>query len=213
MVGLLCNTIKTEGVQGLFRGILPPVLTAGFKSGAMFWSKAAWCRLLQPFVRYDPVERTDYVVLTVAGFLTGVTVSPLHVVSDLVKIRQQGTTAVSLKAVSSEQTTIGMARSIITNEGWGALTVGMTATTLRHSFAFAVLFSGYELIAETLSPKKKPEGYVALVAGGIMGALSWTISLPWDVVKTKMQMDPVAYPSFASTCRWIVAERGILGFW
>mmetsp|Transcript_36852 Transcript_36852/g.59784 ORF Transcript_36852/g.59784 Transcript_36852/m.59784 type:complete len:313 (-) Transcript_36852:329-1267(-) len=213
MVGLACDILRAEGMQGLFRGLLPPVLTAGIKSGAMFWSKAVWCRVLQPFARYDPAERTDYVVLTVAGFLTGVTVSPLHTVSDLVKIRQQGTTSVSTKAVGGEQTTIGMARSIIANEGWGALTVGLTATTLRHAFAFSALFSGYELIAETLSPKQKPEGYVALAAGGIMGALSWTISLPWDVVKTKMQMDPVAFPSFATTCRQIAAEGGVFGFW
>eukprot|EP00471_Norrisiella_sphaerica_P008772 CAMPEP_0184494610 /NCGR_PEP_ID=MMETSP0113_2-20130426/29119_1 /TAXON_ID=91329 /ORGANISM="Norrisiella sphaerica, Strain BC52" /LENGTH=242 /DNA_ID=CAMNT_0026880429 /DNA_START=283 /DNA_END=1008 /DNA_ORIENTATION=- len=209
LVKLFFETLRREGPVGLYRGILPPASTAAIKSGAMLMAKAWWCRRLEPFNRFDANTRTDYLVLSVAGALTGVSVTPLHVISDLVKIRMQGSMASDLMY----NTTASTIQTILRNEGWSALTVGTTATTLRYSSAFSVLFSGYDLIVSMIYPNGKPSGTAALFAGSVMGAVSWTISLPWDVVKTRMQMNPNLYPHFVDTCRDITKKEGIVGFY
>jgi len=210
------STLESEGVAGLYRGVIPPLLTAGVKSGSMMFSRALWMKLLRESKFFsseiEQSRNSRYRILLLSGALTGATVAPLHVVTDLVKIRMQGTTAEATGGL----TTLGTARKIILEEGWSALTIGMSAGVLRLSSAFMLLFplyDGFSNIAGTSTVDgNRPSGPVALFAGSASGMVSWSFSLPWDVVKTSMQMDPKRYPTFSTTIKKIAVCDGITGF-
>lgn len=93
-----------------------------------------------------------------SGFLTGLTISPIVYYFDMGKIHYQ----------LNPTNKIDFSKCRITN-GMGA-TLGREA--LATSVYMGVYFNNYE-------------EYGALVAGGAAGLLSWTISYPLDVIKTR----------------------------
>jgi len=204
MVSVAMQTVKAEGPLALYKGLYAPVCAAGFKSGMTFFAKALWGRVL---TEQMGMQKGSYPMMTLSGALTGLSIAPIIVPTELLKIRMQGSADKNL-------TTMDCARSIIRNEGVLALTTGTLASSLRLAFSWSIFFSGYDaLIKLVTTDGQKPSGLTALGAGSLIGILSWCVSLPWDIVKTKMQMDPKAYPSFMGTIRSIAKADGMIGFY
>lgn len=49
-----------------------------------------------------------------------------------------------------------------------------------------------------------------LMAGGLSGTVSWILTYPLDVVKTRLQVDPGKYSSFADCLRKSVQSEGLV---
>ena len=72
---------------------------------------------------------------------------------------------------------------------------GFWATFWRDVPGWGVYFYAYEalkvLCSRTMSAeyRKKHDVFIRLMAGGLAGQLSWIVSFPFDVIKTRMMCD------------------------
>ena len=51
-----------------------------------------------------------------------------------------------------------------------------------------------------------------LGSGVVAGTMATCITQPFDMMKTRMQLDPHIYPNLLSTARRVLMEDGIVGF-
>lgn len=63
---------------------------------------------------------------------------------------------------------------------------GLGATTLRDIPGFSIYFVSYEFL---MRQKSDPGIAYTLFAGGTAGSLSWILTIPIDVIKTRLQTD------------------------
>ncbi|KAL5271963.1 hypothetical protein ACHWQZ_G000230 [Mnemiopsis leidyi] len=114
------------------------------------------------------------------------------------------------KRAGAPLTPTAMFLHIATKEGPGRLMRGWTTTLLRKVWSSFFFFGGYEGGKMVLlnSPEEVSLWKTA-VAGGVGGTLSWGLSYPIDVVKSRVQ---VGVLSPWSTVRDIYSELGLRGF-
>ena len=100
----------------------------------------------------------------VTGALTGMATSPLVSITDLLRIREQQNTQVPLD-----------------------ITRGQAITMIRETISLSIYFGTYSTIKTHL--KKKDYGDISsiLVAGSVCGCLSWTLTYPLDIAKSRLQ--------------------------
>lgn len=54
---------------------------------------------------------------------------------------------------------------------------------------------------------------VAVLSGGLAGMISWSFMLPFDVLKTNMQIHCGSYPSLWRAAGVVWRQRGLRGFY
>ena len=74
---------------------------------------------------------------------------------------------------------------ILNTAGLGGLARGLAITFTREVPAFGVYFGSYELMIRQLGDSTP----VVLTSGGIAGILSWVLTYPQDVIKSRLQAD------------------------
>lgn len=111
-------------------------------------------------------ENQSYII---SGFLSGVFTGILQAPVDYLKINSQimngknGKNQISLETIKKYKGKIG----------W-------FSTISREAFGFPVYYESYYYCRDYL-------GYHSIIAGGISGLLSWTVTYPLDTVKTRIQ--------------------------
>jgi len=76
--------------------------------------------------------------------------------------------------------------------GWRTLFRGAKITVLREAPAFAIYMTTFTALRRRLAPSLHavdPPLIVDLVAGGAAGLASWSLTIPIDVVKSRLQSD------------------------
>lgn len=109
-----------------------------------------------------------------AGLAQSVVCSPI----ELVKTRQQ-----LLPGSGGPLHCVG---GVLRTEGLRGLFRGLASTALRDSPGCGVYFAAYELMTRGNEPASMLR---VLTAGGLAGAVSWVVSYPVDVMKSRLQMD------------------------
>eukprot|EP00465_Bigelowiella_longifila_P008505 CAMPEP_0185263392 /NCGR_PEP_ID=MMETSP1359-20130426/14919_1 /TAXON_ID=552665 /ORGANISM="Bigelowiella longifila, Strain CCMP242" /LENGTH=244 /DNA_ID=CAMNT_0027850909 /DNA_START=177 /DNA_END=911 /DNA_ORIENTATION=- len=213
MSGMLVHSVRNEGLLSLYRGLHAPIISSGITSGASMFCKKVWTRVLRRQAGYSTSDKVPYSLTTISGALTGITIAPIMLPFDLVKIRMQGR---SLQGGNRQKlTTLQCALRIAQAEGIMALASGSTVGVLQLTTMWAVVFGGYEYLMDKLTSHEIScdEGLASITAGSIVGVLSWASSMPFDIVKTKMQMDPEKNNSSIKVFRDIFSRDGIFGFY
>lgn len=95
---------------------------------------------------------------------------------------------------------------------------GTFATLARDSPGSAAYFAAYEVAKKGLTPKGKEPGDLNLgaiiVAGGLAGVMMWSIAIPPDVVKSRLQSAPQGkYNGFLDCGRKTIQSDGITALW
>ena len=104
----------------------------------------------------------------ISGAITGIIVSPIVSITDLYRIREQHS---------------------ITNKI--NITNGIDITLLREMLAISVYFGSYNTIKNYMIEQKINESLSIITSGGICGSLSWTLTYPIDVIKSRIQSNKV----------------------
>jgi solute carrier family 25 carnitine/acylcarnitine transporter 20/29 len=104
-----------------------------------------------------------------------------------------------------------IARSIVRDSGIAALFRGTFMTFLRDVPTGFVYFATYEGIKRFLKKRNGEESVLSvLFAGGCAGMLNWTLAIPIDTIKSRIQSSPVNY-GFRKTLYDLLRQSGVQG--
>lgn len=219
-IDCLKKTIKHESTRALYKGISSPLI------GSMFIN--AICFGVEENVRKFYVSKDHsklsvgsleyYKLFAVSGALAGFSQSIFLTPVELVKIKMQIPQA---KYVNTFECVKGLLR----NGGFIFLMRGYQSTLLRDMPSVATYFVSFEYLCNYFKRKKQLEnnnksvnghdnlslGFV-LLAGGISGCLSWFVTYPIDVIKTRFQAE-YAYKSYFECYRATFKCGGFRIFW
>lgn len=219
----LRGTLRAEGPQALFQGLVSPLLANSAMNAVTF---ATW-QQTQRLLHFDG-ENPDAPLGKVfaAGFVAGIVQCSIATPMELVRSRLQ----VQLKgAARAYDGNVDCLRRIVRAEGVSGIYRGNVTMMLREGPAFGVYFSVYEGTKRLLCPNIEAGGHepvwVEALGGATTGAITWITVMPVDVVCTRVQCLPERYangnvcntPPEQRSLRFhalsIYREQGVAGFY
>mmetsp|Transcript_27405 Transcript_27405/g.44578 ORF Transcript_27405/g.44578 Transcript_27405/m.44578 type:complete len:331 (-) Transcript_27405:144-1136(-) len=187
---VLRDTVKKQGLSGLFRGIGPPLASSALITSVIFGTFESSLesykeRLGQSF---------DGTSVVLAGATAGLVQSFVTCPVELVKNRLQ-------VAHDTEHSGLQMANMIRRNNGVIGLYRGLAATLWRDVPGYAIFFGVYEGLKRSMLPKGSTDlegaGIIpVIVAGGTAGTAYHVITYPLDVIKSVLQTQPDLHPKY-----------------
>jgi len=203
IAGTFSQIIRTEGPSSLYKGIVPALLQDAPKRATKFFAFEQYKVL---FAKWFPSENDrpgavarsspsavtrsspNAVALAMAGVCAGVTEALIVTPFEVVKVRLQTETQVSLKDQAGVFST---ARQIVAEGGYGqsGLYKGLTATLWRHGVFSGVYFGFYHNVKDLLPMYEDP--YVEFLRKFAIGLGAGTFAscanIPFDVAKSRIQ--------------------------
>ncbi|KNC51926.1 substrate carrier family protein G [Thecamonas trahens ATCC 50062] len=222
MVETLRTLVREEGVRGLYKGVQSPIAGLAVINSMLFGLYGMTKDLVRPADTPDHA-RLSLERIAIAGALTGIPLTPVESVIDLVKIQLQ-----VQSATRREFTGYFDAVSQLLRTQPRSLLRGMFATLVRDVPANATYFLSYEAIKRPLLTAEEavndllPSGaplpaWKILTAGAGSGVLFWFVAMPMDVVKSVIQAESIVperqkYKTYGDAVRGIYAKFGWRGF-
>lgn len=226
----LAQTLRKEGVKGLYKGATPPLIGWMAMDSIMLGSLTLYRRLLlenvYPVSRRSGdtgsvVEQLPTLGHGIAGVMAGSTVSFIAAPVEHVKARLQ----VQYAARKSERLYSGpidCTQKILKAHGIRGLYHGLLATLIFRSFFF-FWWGSYDILTrffKTHTSLSTPS--INFWAGGLSAQVFWITSYPSDVVKQRIMTDPLGPPlkdGRRRFSRWrdaaiaVARETGWKGYW
>ncbi|KAL2793882.1 Anp1-domain-containing protein [Aspergillus keveii] len=229
------QTVRKEGVAGLYKGATPPLVGWMMMDSIMLGSLTLYRRLLlenvfskpsiraiTPFAKYQ----SDHHTLPsfghgIAGIMAGTTVSFIAAPVEHVKARLQIQYAAD-KSKRLYSGPIDCIRKILRTHGITGLYRGLCATMFFRSFFF-FWWGSYDVLSRMMKERTSLSApAINFWAGGISAQIFWITSYPSDVVKQRLMTDPMggALGDGQRKFRWwreaaaaVYRERGWRGYW
>lgn len=237
-IDCLLQTIRNEGVSGLYKGVTPPLIGWMFMDSVMLGSLTFYRRILNENV-FNRVSfegpansiRGENAKLPpvghgIAGIFAGWTVSFVAAPVEHIKARLQIQYSVD-KTQRLYSGPLDCIRKIHRHHGIAGLYHGLPSTILFRSFFF-VWWSSYSLISSSLSTHFPSMSNPSLNfwAGGLSAQLFWITSYPSDVIKQRVMTDPLGdglgdgqrrfkgfMGGWSQAAKTVWREGGARGFW
>ncbi|KAI9678028.1 MAG: hypothetical protein M1817_005972 [Caeruleum heppii] len=227
----LLQTLRNEGVSGLYKGATPPLVGWMFMDSVMLGSLTFYRRLLRENLFHPSVisaspsafptllPRADAnlhdknpplptIGHGLAGIMAGWTVSFIAAPVEHIKARLQIQYA-SDKSKRLYRGPIDCARRIYTAHGIPGIYHGLTATLLFRSFFF-FWWSSYDLFTTTLTQHTTlSTPAVNFWAGGLSAQVFWVTSYSSDVIKQRIMTDGLGKEDRRFQ-RWRDAARAVV---
>jgi solute carrier family 25 carnitine/acylcarnitine transporter 20/29 len=177
----LSTIVKQESVRGLYKGISSPLFGVAGVNALIFGVYGA----LRPYVSGHP-GHDSLLAHFAAGSISGAVQSVIASPMELVKTRMQINEDV---IGSKKQGPLEIIRGIYKNEGglFRGVFKGWGITISREIPGFGFYFASYEALTRFGDGQVGTLGM--LMAGGMAGVVSWIVTFPIDVVKTRLQCD------------------------
>lgn len=189
IVDSIVRVTLVEGLAALWKGVLSVILGAGPAHAVYFGvfehTKTTLVNYFtnQKNSRFFITDEKHPVIASVSGVAATTASDALMTPFDVLKQRMQ-----TLKSLRQEKIGISStARTIVANEGLGALWVLYPATLLMNIPFAAINFGIYEYASLIMNPNHNYNPAIHCLAGGLSGACAAAITNPLDVVKTFLQ--------------------------
>ncbi|CEJ56561.1 Putative Alpha-1,6 mannosyltransferase subunit [Penicillium brasilianum] len=228
------QTVRKEGVRGLYKGASPPLVGWMMMDSVMLGSLTYYRRLLLENVfskpelrRYIPFSRsTDLSTLPsfghgMAGVLAGMTVSFIAAPVEHIKARLQVQYAAD-KSKRMYSGPIDCLRKLLRTHGISGVYRGLAATMFFRSFFFC-WWGSYDVLTRYMTNNTSMSApLINFWAGGISAQIFWLTAYPSDVVKQRLMTDPMGgalndgqrqFHSWKDAARAVWRERGWRGYW
>ncbi|MCJ1255203.1 hypothetical protein MMC24_003019 [Lignoscripta atroalba] len=237
----LLQTVRNEGVRGLYKGATPPLVGWMFMDSLMLGSLTFYRRILLenffsnptlpsrtiPSIRGpepltpQPSNRLPTIGHAIAGVMAGWTVSLIAAPVEHIKARLQIQYAPD-KSKRLYKGPIDCTKKIIRAHGLRGLYHGLSATLLFRTFFF-FWWGSYDIITRLLSDKTSLSApSINFWAGGLSAQVFWLTSYPSDVVKQRMMTDPLGgalndgerkFARWKDAAREVWRRDGPRGYW
>jgi solute carrier family 25 (mitochondrial carnitine/acylcarnitine transporter), member 20/29 len=237
-IDCLLQTIRKEGINGLYKGATPPLLGCICMDSLMLGSLTLYRRLLNEHV-FQPLNASSHSTRStsrsreeknaelptlghaLAGTGAGWTVSFLAAPIEHIKARLQ----IQYQFTKHQRLYTGpwdCASKVVHNHGFSALWHGLSATLLFRSFFF-VWWGSYNAL--TLHLKNTTDLSTPAVnfwAGGFSAQCFWLAAYPSDVVKQRIMTDGLGskhgggerrFLKWRDAAQTIWREGGWKGYW
>ncbi|KAI8061164.1 mitochondrial carrier domain-containing protein [Gongronella butleri] len=189
--------IKKDGVLGLYRGMSAPLASITPIFAVSFFSYDLGKKMVLA-ARSDKTERPLTLgEVTFAGAFSAVPTTMFMSPSERVKVVLQ-TSGDRFKGP------VDVLKHLYQEGGLKSIFRGTGATLLRDSPGSAAYFVAYELIKKSLTPAGAAPDQLSLgsvvFAGGMAGVAMWSIAIPPDVIKSRLQSAPAGTYSGMLDC-------------
>ena len=192
--------------SALIRGASAPILGYGALNALIFVTYNRSSSLLT-YGTFNPPPTTSLsaqqipslLTTFIAGTLGGLASWVISTPTELIKCRAQVSSSHSTTA-ASPSSSWAITKSILRHEGIKGLYFGGTVTVLRDSIGYGFYFWSYELTSRYMDAFTKDvgsggEAAKVLLCGGLAGVITWASVFPLDVIKTRVQTQPLAFPA------------------
>ena len=172
------KTIKREGIPGLYKGIVPPIVFQMPTYATIFGGKEFGNRLWNKYADFS--YNTQSIV---AGWIGGAISTVMSCPTELLKIRAQSN-------YSQKTDYFKLARRLIKRQGVSSLFKGYLCTLIRDVPAFAVYFGLFEIGCKYFIKPSDPlwrELFFQMIFASLAGIGSWVVTYPFDIIKTVIQ--------------------------
>ncbi|XP_075067992.1 mitochondrial glutathione transporter SLC25A40 [Mixophyes fleayi] len=171
--------VRNEGIRSLWSG-LPPTLVMALPATAIYFTCYDQLRdILIP--RMESTESACLIAGATARLGSATLISPL----ELIRTKMQ------FRPLSYRELTACI-QSSVAKEGWLSLWKGWSPTVLRDVPFSAMYWYNYELGRKFLCQrynKLEPTFTISFVSGAVSGSIAALVTLPFDVVKTRRQIE------------------------
>ena len=197
------------GLGRLWRGVWSVVIGAGPAHAIYFASYEQSKKiLLQKYGTDKPKMKSA--LLACSGAIATVLSDAVMTPFDVLKQRLQ---------LNQHRSLISCLRSVVKQEGFRALYLSYPTTLLLNVPFHGIQFPCYELVQDTINPKKEYSPLKHCLSGAIAGGVAAAATTPIDTMKTLLQTRGILESSEAakvtgtlSAARVIVSKRGFSGF-
>ncbi|KAL0951406.1 hypothetical protein HGRIS_008101 [Hohenbuehelia grisea] len=221
----------------MYRGMLPPLLGVTPIFAVSFWVRLGLQSASHPDVLIHALPRQAYDAskklilaltpnrktetlslgeLAAAGFLSAVPTTlitaPVERAKVLLQVQGQGAGGTKYKGV------IDVIGHLYKEGGLRSIFRGSFATVARDGPGSAAYFAAYEVTKKALTPAGSTPAELNLsaiiVAGGTAGVAMWSLAIPPDVIKSRLQSAPTGtYSGFMDCVRKTIAADGVGALW
>ncbi|KAF0691773.1 Aste57867_17044 [Aphanomyces stellatus] len=226
------QTIRKEGFFGLYKGMVSPMTTVPLVNAVVFSAyENAKSYLLMRRLNDPSGVLTNHEAMMAgawAGFVNSFVVTPVELVK--CHLQAQGEAIHMAKDEIRFNGTLDCVKKVIQIDGVRGLWRGHVATMVREVPSYVGQFGTYELLQRVFGQYMDGDDgntspATILLAGGFAGCVCWTVSYPQDVIKSRLQLQPLGQPSiflpskvipdggFLACARSIVAAEGWKGLW
>jgi solute carrier family 25 (mitochondrial carnitine/acylcarnitine transporter), member 20/29 len=181
----MMRTFRESGVRGMYRGVSAPLLAAAFIYAVSFWAYDAGQRIVRHVTRHADLYLFD---LCLAGGMSALPTALLVTPSERIKVLMQ--------TDSRHTTMFGCGLAILREGGIRSLMRGIFLTLCRDVPGYMAWFGTYEYVKYLflihlghVHASQLPF-LAVLVAGGLAGMVYWIVSMPVDVLKSRLQAAP-----------------------
>ncbi|KAF2451922.1 mitochondrial carrier [Karstenula rhodostoma CBS 690.94] len=221
-VDCLMQTLRNEGVKGMYKGATPPLIGWMFMDSLMLGSLSVYRRVLNDNffhpARYPGEQQKKLPVVghAMAGVMAGWTVSFIAGPVEHIKARLQVQYAAE-KSKRLYSGPIDCLKKTFNNHGIRGVWHGLSATLLFRTF-FCFWWGSYEVFTQVLNTHTNLSApAVNFWAGGMSAQIFWLTSYPSDVIKQRIMTDPLGpgrrFPRWRDAAKAVYREQGFKGYW
>ncbi|KAJ0066074.1 hypothetical protein NL108_001303 [Boleophthalmus pectinirostris] len=209
-VDAFIKIIRYEGIKSLWSGLPPTLVMAVPATVIYFTCYDQLCTALKARMT-DHAQEAPLFAGAIARVGSATVISPL----ELIRTKMQS------QKLSYREVT-DCIRSAVVAEGWRSLWSGLGPTLLRDVPFSAMYWYNYERAKAFLCQHyniSEPTLSISFISGALSGSFASIVTLPFDVVKTRRQVELGELQAKNLSCqgstfrcmRLIVAERGFSG--
>ncbi|KAF2199472.1 mitochondrial carnitine/acylcarnitine carrier protein [Delitschia confertaspora ATCC 74209] len=222
----LLQTLRNEGVKGIYKGATPPLAGWMVMDSVMLGSLTYYRRLVNENIfnagrppLHDAVAHEPPKLPTsghmIAGIMAGWTVSFVAGPVEHIKARLQ----VQYSADKSKRLYTGpidCVQKIYKGHGIRGIYHGLFSTLLFRTFFWA-WWGSYDIFSRHLSKHTSlSDPTINFWAGGLSAQVFWTVAYPSDVVKQRIMTDPLGperrFPRWKDAAKAVYREAGWRGY-
>jgi len=209
-IDCLIQTIKTEGLKGLYKGGTPPFFGWTIIDSVMFGTYVN----VKTYLQKETTIRSPFTHAMISGLIAGWTCSfvvcPIEQVKARLQIQYSDPTSIKYKGP------IDCIRSLVRNNGILGLYKGFSGTLMFRSFV-SLYFAAYEQSMRLLTPMQMITPVKNFMAGGLAATTLWLVAYPTDVIKNKLMAQPdtkpLLYNGVIDCIKKIYLKEGMKGFY
>ncbi|KAK3378076.1 mitochondrial carrier domain-containing protein [Podospora didyma] len=222
------QTLRNEGIVGLYKGATPPLVGWMFMDSVMLGSLSVYRRLLRDNLfnppwhpLHDASRQLPAHGHGLAGIMAGATVSFVAAPVEHIKARLQ----IQYAAKKTERLYTGpidALTKIYRHHGIRGVYHGLSATLLFRSFFF-FWWGSYDVFSRWMGKSTSLSApAINFWAGGLSAQVFWAMSYPSDVVKQRIMTDPLGgglkdgvqrFPRWKDAAVAVYKEGGARGYW